>query len=263
MSKEKSTQRRVLITGANGSIGSDLAERLKDDYTLRLAYRSQPKDAGDADIAIADVTNYEDVRAMMEDVDTVIHLAGAAAVDSSWESVYEINILGTRNILEAARDAGCRRVVFASTNHVMGMYDRDAEWPVYNDMPVRPDSLYGVSKAFGETLGRHYHDAFGLEFIAIRIGWFTESLQERKGLLRAMWLSPGDCERVMRRAIEADVPYGVFYAVSDNPDRRWDLTDAMVQLGYRPQDSWECLPGETGDDVSGDHLINPEWPNGS
>lgn len=263
MSKEPTSKRRVLITGANGTVGSDLATRLKDDYTLRLAYRSQPDESGGADIALADITNFDDVRAMMDGVDTVIHLAGSAAVDSSWEAVYANNILGTRNVLEAARAAGCRRVVFASTNHVMGMYDRDSEWPVYTHLPVRPDSLYGVSKAFGENLGRHYHDAFGLEFIAIRIGWFTHSLEGSDGVLRAMWLSPGDCERVMRGAIEADVPYGVFYAVSDNPDRRWDITDTMVQLGYRPQDSWTRRLDEREEVVDGGIPANPSWPRES
>lgn len=263
MSNEQAATRRILITGANGTIGSDLACRLQDDYTLRLAYRSEPEERGNADIAIADITSYEDVRAMMDGIDTVIHLAGSAAVDSSWEDVNTNNILGTRNVLEAAREAGSRRVVFASTNHVMGMYDRDAAWPVYNDMPVRPDSLYGVSKAFGEALGRHYYDAFGLEFIALRIGWFTDSLDGSDGVVRAMWLSPGDCERVMRGAIEADVPFGVFYAVSDNPDRRWDITDTMVDLGYRPQDSWERFPGKAEDVVSSAELANPRRPHES
>jgi NAD+ dependent glucose-6-phosphate dehydrogenase len=256
-------RRRVLITGAGGAVGSALAERLADRYDLRLHYRSRPDDAGDRDTANADIRSYDEVRAMMEGIDTVWHLAGDPAVPASWESVLENNIIGTRNVLEAAREAGVRRVVFASTNHVMGMYDREGAWPVYNDLPQRPDSLYGVSKAFGEDLGRHYHDAFGLEFIALRIGWFMESPRMEGGVGRAMWLSPGDCALVFTCATEADIPYGVFYAISDNPDRRWDITDTMLQLGYRPRDSWTRALGVEDDPVPGGSVADPAWPKGT
>ena len=113
---------------------------------------------------------------------------------------------------------------------------------VYAEMPVRPDSYYGVSKAFGENLGRYYYDEWGLEFIALRIGWFLSQppgTDQWGDTGRAMWLSPRDCAQVFRRAIEADVPFGIFYAISGNPDRRWDITDTIVKLGYRPQDSWD------------------------
>jgi NAD+ dependent glucose-6-phosphate dehydrogenase len=263
MTSAETLRRRVLITGAGGTIGRSLSLRLKDRYELRLHHRTRPEDAGDADIVTADIRNYDQVRAVMDGVDTVFHLAGDPAVPASWESVYENNILGTRNVLEAAREAGARRVVFASTNHVMGMYDRDGAWPVYNDLPQRPDSLYGVSKVFGEHLGRHYYDAFGLEFIALRIGWFMDTPEMSQGVGRAMWLSPDDCAQVFTCATEADVPFGVFYAISDNPDRRWDITDTMLQLGYRPRDSWTRALGVGEDIVPVGARSNPEWPDGT
>ena len=257
------TRRKVLITGAGGTIGRDLAARLRDRYDLRLMHHSQPKDAGDRDIVTADIRDYAQVRATMDGVDTVLHLAGDPAVPAPWESVLENNIIGTRNVLEAAREAGARRVVFASTNHVMGMYDRDGAWPVYNDLPQRPDSLYGVSKAFGEDLGRHYFDAFGLEFIALRIGWYMETPRMAGGTGRAMWLSPDDCAQVFTCATEAGVPYGVFYAISDNPDRRWDLTDTMLKLGYRPRDSWPRALDVEEDVVPGGAPPDVNWPEGT
>jgi NAD+ dependent glucose-6-phosphate dehydrogenase len=236
---ESSSRRKVLITGAGGTIGSDLSRLLADRYDLRLHYRRQPVVPGGDDVVLADITDLDQVRPIMTGVDTVLHLAGDPNVPATWESVYANNIGGMYHILEAAREAGVRRVVFASTNHVMGMHDIKGEWPVYNSMPQRPDSYYGVSKAFGEDLGRFYYDKWGLEFIALRIGWYLRDPARASGDVgRAMWLSPRDCAHAFTCAIETDEPYGVFYAISDNPNRRWDITDAMIRIGYRPQDSW-------------------------
>ena len=262
MATLNSTRRRVLITGAGGTIGRSLAERMRGQYPLRLMYRTAPNDAGDRDVVTGDIRSYNDVRAAVDGIDTIWHLAGEPSVPAPWESVLENNIIGTRHVLEAARQAGVRRIVFASTNHVMGMYDRDGAWPVYNDLPQRPDSLYGVSKAFGEDLGRYYHDAYGLEFIALRIGWFLESPRPEPGTGRAMWLSPADCAQVFACATEADVPYGVFYAISDNPDRRWDITDTMLKLGYRPRDGWPKALG-VEEDIAYRAIAVSSWPEGT
>jgi NAD+ dependent glucose-6-phosphate dehydrogenase len=233
------TKRKVLITGAGGTIGRSLADLHAGTYDLRLHYRRVPSDLPDGiDAAGADITDLDQVLPIVDSVDTIWHLAGDPNVPASWESVYANNILGARNILEAGRRAGVRRVVFASTNHVMGKYDQTSEWPVYNDMPQRPDSFYGASKAFGETLGRYYFDEWGLEFIALRIGWFMPEPVMKSDVGRAMWLSPRDCAHAFQCATETAERYGVFYAISDNPNRRWDLTDAMLKTGYRPRDSW-------------------------
>lgn len=232
------TRRKILITGATGGIGALLARRLRDDYDLVLQGR-HPDEGDPSGIRIADLTDYADTLALMQGVDTVVHMAGSASPESSWDDVLSANIIGMRNALEAAREAGVRRFVFASSNHAMGMYDRDEQWPVYPHMLPRPDSLYGVSKVFGEALGRFYHDAHGIDFIALRIGWSTKDTHDTDlDLLRAMWLSEDDTVQVVRCAIEAEARFGLYYAVSDNPNRRWDLTNTMLELGYRPQDSW-------------------------
>lgn len=233
-------RRRVLITGAGGQIGSELASSLTDDYQLRLHYRSQPETAPSDDTVTADITAFEETAAIMGGVDTVIHLAGNANLDAAWDSVLAVNINGTYNILEAARQAGVRRVIFATTNHVMGMYDQNEEWPVYNDMPVRPDSLYGVSKATGEALGRFYADMGYLSVIALRIGWFVnETPETENALLPKMWLGKRDCAQLFRCAIETGRHWGMYYGTSANPDRKWDLTDALVEIGYEPVEHWE------------------------
>ena len=255
--------RRILITGSTGGVGTVLTDRLKGKYDITGHSRSADPDA-DPIVVGADLADAGAVRAMMEDIDTVVHLAGAASPESSWEAVLEANIVGTRNVLEAARDAGVRRVVYASSNHVMGMYDREEQWPVYPDALPRPDSLYGVSKAFGETLGQYYHDEYGLSFIALRIGWVSgDPTLTDVELLHAMWLSEGDAARVVRCAIEADVDVGVYYAISDNPNRRWSMTNTVLELGYRPQDSWSDVapPGEPV--VEGGAPVDDSWPEGS
>lgn len=264
------TRRRVLITGASGSIGQLLTRALTAEYELvlharnaeeaRAAAETTGRDA--SDYLRADIAELDDVVPLMDDVDAVVHLAGAAPPDSTWEQVLQANIIGTRNVLEAARRAGVRRVVLASSNHVMGMYDRLEQWPVTHETLPRPDSLYGVSKAFGETLGRFYHDEHGLDVICLRIGWATDDpLDAQEDLLRAMWLSPGDTVRVVRCAIEAEVRFGVYYAISANPNARWSTINTTLELGYRPQDSWEDLPGAQPEEVvEGGAPVSDDWP---
>lgn len=231
-------RRKVLITGAGGRIGSSLARSLGDRYDLRLHYYPALPDPPPAtDHLVADIRRFDEIRPAMDGVDAVVHLAGEPRTRASWEDVHGANIVGCYNTFEAARQAGVRRVVFASTNHVMGMYDRDRAWPVHPPQPVRPDSLYGVSKAFGEALARHYHDAFGMSFVCYRIGWFLERPDNETA--RFMWLSPRDCAQLVWRAIESEVGFGIYYAISGNSGRHWDLSETVEALGYRPQDDAE------------------------
>lgn len=256
-------KRRIMITGASGTVGSMLLERLAGHYDIVAVDVEAGTGLNDIAIQAADIRAIDELVPLMDGVDTVVHLAGDASPQATWESVSELNITGTRNVLEAARQQGVRRVVFASSNHAMGMYDRDGEWPVYNHQLPRPDSLYGVSKVFGETIGRYYHDEYGLEFIALRIGWATADVgAEDDELLRAMWLSPDDTAQVVQCAIEADVQFGIYYAISDNPNRRWDMTNTMLELGYRPKDSIDDVRKEHNV-VEGGKDTPDDWPEGS
>jgi NAD+ dependent glucose-6-phosphate dehydrogenase len=237
------SRKRVLITGAAGRIGSSLAESLKDRYELRLHYhQTVPAQPPVPDIHIADVANYDEIAPAMQGMDAVVHLAADPSVQATWESVRDRNIIGTYNVYESARQAGVTKIIFASTNHVMGMYDRDRQWPIYVTQPPRPDSLYGVSKAFGETLGRHYVDRYGLSIICLRIGWFLDRPHDEIGLW--MWLSPRDCAQAVWRAIESPLSYGVFYTISRNSRRHWDLTETIEKLGYVPEDDAEIYAKE-------------------
>jgi NAD+ dependent glucose-6-phosphate dehydrogenase len=238
-------RKRVLITGAAGRIGTSLAEQLRDRYDLRLQYhRTVPDQPPVADHLVANIADYNAIAPALEGMDAVIHMAGEPSPSAPWEAVHEANIVGCYNVFEAARRANVPKIIFASTNHVMGMYDRDRQWPIYSSLPARPDSLYGVSKGFGELLGRHFSDQHGLSVICLRIGWFLPKPHD--DIARFMWLSPRDCAQVCWRAIEADIPFGIFYAISANGGRHWDITDTIEKLGYRPEDDAERYIAEHG-----------------
>src|SRR5699024_7177799 len=132
-------RKRVLITGATGGVGSVLAHGLQDDYELALHGRTPRTEEQRQTLRTADLGDYDEVLSLMDGIDTVVHMAGAAAPDSPWELVLEANIIGLRNVLEAAREAGVARVVFASSNHALGMYDRYEQWPVHPDQLPRGD----------------------------------------------------------------------------------------------------------------------------
>lgn len=253
------TRRRVLITGAGGRIGRSLSTALAETFDIRRHYRSIPDDVAAEGAVAADITQLNDVIPIMAGIDTVLHLAGEPSVQASWDEVCADNISGTLNMLEAARQSGVRRVVFASTNHVMGMNDERGDWPVYNTQLQRPDSYYGVSKATGEVLGRYYYDRWGVQFIALRIGWFMEHPTMTSDVGRAMWLSPRDCAQIFRLAVESREEFGIFYAISNNPNRRWDLTDAMLRLGYRPEDDWTVANG-VGEGLEPTAAPARDWP---
>lgn len=239
-------KQRVLITGAAGGIGSVLAERLREQFDLRLLYhRASPANPPVDDWVIANLSDVPALRSALEGIEAVVHMAADPEVDAAWESVLTNNIAGAYNLFEAARQAGVRRIVLASTNHVMGMYDRDRQWPIYTDHPVRPDSLYGVSKAFGEALGRFWYDQYGISVICLRIGWMVP--EPHDAIARWMWLSPRDCAQVVARSLETGVGFGIFYAISGNGGRHWDITNTMDLLGYRPEDDAERFLAERGE----------------
>ena len=167
--------RRVLVTGAEGTIGTAVREHLGDRYELRsltLAPQDFPSH-------VADIAELDAILPAFDSVDSVVHLAGSAAIETPWEDVLGNNIVGTYNVFEAARRAGVARVVFASSNHAVGMYEVDGAPAVYepddqrsydHTAEIRPDSLYGVSKVFGEGLGRFHSEQHGLRVFCLRIG---------------------------------------------------------------------------------------------
>ncbi len=159
--------RRVLVTGAEGTIGTAVREHLASRFEL-VSLTLTPQEFPSH---VADITDLEAIRPAFENVDGVVHLAGTASLEAVWDDVLQNNIVGTYNVFEAAREAGVSRVVYASSNHVVGMYEVDGAPSIYDPddersydetTEIRPDSLYGVSKAYGEALGRLYMEQHGL-----------------------------------------------------------------------------------------------------
>jgi nucleoside-diphosphate-sugar epimerase len=253
--------RRVLVTGGDGIIGSVVRRTLADAYELSFLTLRPASFASH----VGNITRLASIRPAFRGVDAVVHLAGASSVDSPWEQVLANNVVGTYNVFEAARQAGVKRVVYASSNHTIGMYEVEGAPGIYDldderafdvSVPVRPDSLYGVSKVFGEALGRLYADRHQMDVICLRIGAVRESddptkaeagrpfepfpvltTDQSRQRLRAVWLSHRDCAQLIQRALEAPVHWAVVYGVSNNPRRFWDLGAARDLLGYEPLDS--------------------------
>lgn len=226
---------RVLLTGAAGRMGRTLRSPLAESFqTVRLfARRPIAPLAAPEELAIGDLSDARAVAAACENVDVVVHLGGKAD-EASFEEILDANIVGTYHVFEGAKRAGVRRVVYASSHHVTGFYPPDHVTTV--DEPVRPDTYYGVSKVFGEALGRMYHDKWGLEVVCLRIG-VCRVAPENSDQLRT-WLSVEDSARLVQSATTCDLAdgYATVYGVSDNAHRFWDTTSGD-KIGFSPRDS--------------------------
>ena len=228
--------RRLLLTGAAGGLGRVLRPRLKSVCeTLRV---SDIADLGAAatgeEVMPAQLADKAAVTALLAGVNAVVHLGGVST-EHAFETILPANIVGTYHVYEAARLAGTKRIVFASSNHVTGFYRQDET--IAPKMPMRPDGYYGLSKAFGENLAQFYFDRHGVETVSLRIGSSFPEPKDRRML--ASWLSYDDLERLVLAALTAPaVGHTVIYGMSDNRLTWWDNTSAR-HIGYRAQDSSE------------------------
>ncbi|AKU09835.1 NAD-dependent epimerase/dehydratase family protein [Haloferax gibbonsii] len=280
----------VLVTGAYGRCGTAIIDELSEDshYDFTCLNRSdRPADHqyGEYDTVVADVSDYEAIRPAFTGKDAVVHLAGFPSVASTYEDVDEPNLRGVNNVLTAAREAEVESVVFASSNHVVGMVEREnapeiyypghGVWITPNDSP-RPDSYYGASKAFGETLGRFFVENFGFprQFYSLRIcsvrweeydhpfgdaergvenGDFergTEAYDEKVARMKAMWHSRRDFAHQVDCCLsDEDVTFGIYNGVSNNSRRWFSLERSKKELGYDPNDDGDEWP-ETFEETS-------------
>lgn len=229
--------RRILLTGAAGGLGKMLREGLVGAAPIiRLSSRS---DLGEAaaheEIVYADLADAAAVDRLLEGVDAVVHMGGQST-EAPWETIIASNIVGLINLYEAARKAGTQRIIFASSNHVIGMHPRTRRLDHASE--PRPDSRYGISKAFGEDLASFYAYKYGISSLCIRIGSSFPEPKSRRML--STWQSYRDLTQQIRAGLEADYLFEIVYGASANTRGWWDNGNAL-RLGYRPQDDSEAF----------------------
>ncbi len=202
----------------------------------------------------------EEVRGIFNGLDAAIHLAANPSPQAPWESILTNNIIATYNVYDEAHREGVTKIVFASTNHVQHGYTmaestttEDLSYiqrngPIKASDPPAPDSLYGVSKLFGEDLGRYYSRLLGIQFVALRIGWVAPEVIPKKmlegqksviGYIRVMFISRRDLIEAFDKALQVQTDCPVIYAVSDNKTRVFDLSETRGKLGVNPRDNSE------------------------
>jgi nucleoside-diphosphate-sugar epimerase len=245
--------RKLLITGGCGVIGTILKSSLAQKYDITcLDTRLTGKEC-----VVGDITNLDSIRNYFAGKDAVVHLAGDSNLEAEWSSIYRANILGTYNVFEAAAESGIKKIVFASSNHVTGLYEND--WPIscivkgdYEGLdrskipivshlsPPRADSYYGASKLFGEGLGQYYSYKYGMSVICLRIGTVRPYEWPLPSEIRffATWLSHSDLIQLVEKSLDlSGVSFDVFYGVSNNTWRFWDIEHPRVVIGYDSHDN--------------------------
>jgi uronate dehydrogenase len=222
---------KVLITGVAGHIGSVLSSRLADDHILRGLDLRRPDNGFAGDVVVGDCADPAVADAAVAGMDAVVHLAGVPT-ESDLPTILHSHVETTAALLDAMVQHGVRRMVYASSNHAVGMTPRTSSLTV--DVRPRPDTFYGVGKVAAEALLSLYADRYGIESVAMRIGSFLREPEVRRNL--ATWLSYDDCARMVRAALTADLHgFTPIYGVSANSDGWWDLGPGHA-LGYVPED---------------------------
>lgn len=247
---EQSKRLKIGITGATGNVATTLREALADDYDLHY-FTFEPTSFASQ---IVDLSDPQAVQGIFEGLDVVIHLAAQISAAAPWEQILPNNIEATYHVFEECRRAGVKKIIFASTNHTQHGEFMDGS-PMktdpdkcrfrarLTDLPA-PDSLYGVSKLFGENLGKYYSLTYGIQFIGLRIGWTEQADDPRMAdgtdqefHMSVLYLSKRDCVAAFRCAIESDAPFLLGYALSNNRNGIFDMRETAEKLGFRPQDS--------------------------
>jgi uronate dehydrogenase len=255
--------KRVLVTGAAGALGRVLRERLPAHLAAQLpaqapgaawcfrfsdraemAPATPAETAAGSELVRCDLAQAADVRALLQGVHAVVHLGGRAT-EAPWAELISANLVGLINLYEAARVQGTERVLFASSNHAAGLYRRSQ--PIDHTAGARPDSRYGVTKAFGEDLAWLYAHKHGVKSLCLRIGSCAE--RPRNARMLATWLSYGDLLRLVAMGLVADYQHDIVYGVSANRAAWWDNRRAFA-LGYQPQDDAEAYADEVRGVVS-------------
>ncbi len=249
--------KKVLITGMSGLIGGLLKDHLQQTGGYELAALNRRPVEGVTSFQ-ADITDLEAIKPAFEGQEVVVHLA-AYLGSQDWEGQHAGNVVGTYNVYEAARLAGVKRVVFASSGNAIrgyesvppysdiaaGHYDRvPADFPMITHKQTWPLAIYGAAKVWGEALGRHFVDEYGISVLCVRIGRVNQANRPETVREMSAYLSHRDISQMLHKCIDApySLDYDIFFAVSNN---RWsyrDISHPRNVIGYEPQDSAEDFP---------------------
>jgi uronate dehydrogenase len=248
--------KQVFIVGAAGRIGTTVRKHLAGRYDFS-GLDLKPGD--DPEVGAGDAGDIETLEAAFRGQDTIIYLPNMNPEPGTWDRTYEKDLPAIWNTFEAARRNGVRRVIFASSNRATEKYehdfpysaimrgelaelDRDSIPYISSASPVRPQGPYGIGKVFGEVLGRWFSDHHGMSVICLRIGRYTgnEEPQDRRQV--SVLVTPRDLAHLVDRCIAApdDLRFAIFYAVSNNKWRIWDISEPQRLVGYEPQDDMEA-----------------------
>lgn len=232
-------KRKVLITGAAGRIGSFITSQWVERYDLVLSDVRAPQETYGFPFHQVNLADFDAVRPLCDGVDTVVHLGADPSMQATWDSLLPNNVISTYNVFESAHQAGCRRVIFASSvNAVLG-YPPDVQ--VTHNMPIRPVNLYGATKVWGEGVASAYAAQTNLSCICLRFGWVVDRTSPDITIDHPYLdttLTYHDLARLVAAAIDApdDIDYHIFHGVSNNRWKRLDISAARTMLGYDPQD---------------------------
>jgi uronate dehydrogenase len=228
------THNRILMTGAAGGIGLEMRKHLhKNCAILRLSDIASMQPAlAHEEVVQADLADKTSVHKIVENVDAIVHFGGIST-ENTFDNILQANIIGLHNLYDAARKHGVKRILFASSNHVTGYYKQSETIDAL--APPRPDSYYGLSKAFGEDLAQLYYDKYGIETASMRIGSCFPEPRGRRNL--ASWLSYDDMYRLITACLTTTcLGHTIVFATSKNNISWWDNSKAL-HIGFHPQDS--------------------------
>jgi len=241
---------KLVLTGSVGNVGSKLIDILSKNFELfEIDINFDKEKFLGRQGFKCNIANYKQLKKVFKQLGTVkyvVHLAADSSLNADWDSVLENNIIGTRNVYECAKEHNIKRVVFASSNHVTGGYEgvlpthrKERSFRIIlAGRPIRPDSDYGTSKAFGEAIARQYYELYGIESVCLRLGTvILDDLPTYNDRVRKTWLSKRDLEQLVLKALTAPVKFGIYYGVSNNKGRFWDISKAQKDLDYNPVDN--------------------------
>ena len=254
MDKTTEQNNKVIITGLSGNIGYILYAGLNGKWGISGI---DIKESKELPVSIGDISKYNSIENTFDGAYAVIHLAANAYAGADWEKVFGPNIIGTQNVFRAARESRVKKIIFASSNHVTGLYEKDepyrsivnghytnlnpADIPqIDHTVPVRPDGYYGTSKIFGEALGRYYSEEYGIQVFCIRLG--SVSRNDRPFDIRqyATLFMHSDLVTLIDRCLENNsLSYGIFYGVSNNMWKFWDTSYIKDCLRWEPEENAE------------------------